>query len=103
MDTIGFLFSRAGRKRLAYISDVKVIPPATMELLQGVETLVVDCLRYRPIYTHFTVEESLAAIAASGAQRAYLTHLCHDLGHAEFESTLPPHIRVAYDGLKLEV
>jgi phosphoribosyl 1,2-cyclic phosphate phosphodiesterase len=103
VDTIGFLFSRGGRKRLAYISDVKIIPPATMALLEGVETLVIDCLRYRPIYTHFIVEESLAAVAAVAPQRAYFTHLSHDLGHAAFEATLPPHIRVAYDGLRLAV
>jgi phosphoribosyl 1,2-cyclic phosphate phosphodiesterase len=103
VDTIGYLFSRAGRKRLAYIPDVKVIPDTTMALLQGVETLVVDCLRHRPIHTHFVVEEALAAAAASGAGRTYFTHLCHELGHATFEATLPPEIRVAYDGLRLAV
>ena len=103
VDTIGYLFSRGGRKRLAYICDVKVIPEATLELLQGVETLVVDCLRYRPIHTHFTVEESLAAVAAIRPQRTYFTHLCDDLGHATFEATLPESIRVAYDGLKVKI
>lgn len=103
VDTIGFLFSRHGRKRLAYISDVKFIPPSTMALLEGVETFVVDCLRHRPIHTHFIVSESLAAVETVKPQRAYFTHLCHELGHAEFEATLPPHIRVAYDGLRLEV
>lgn len=103
VDTIGFLFTRAGRKRLAYISDVKIIPDETMALMQGVETLVVDCLRHRPIHTHFIVEESLAAAAASRAGRTYFTHLCHELGHAEFEATLPPEIWVAYDGLRLAI
>jgi phosphoribosyl 1,2-cyclic phosphate phosphodiesterase len=103
VDTIGFLFQRHGRKRLAYISDVKVIPPATMDLLQGVETFVVDCLRYTPIHTHFIVEEALAAVAAVEPQQTYFTHLSHELGHAVFEATLPPAIRVAYDGLTLQI
>lgn len=103
VDTVGFLFSRAGRKRLAYIPDVKIIPESTMALLQGVETLVVDCLRHRPIHTHFIVEESLAAAAAVGATRTYFTHLCHELGHAAFEATLPPGIQVAYDGLRVNI
>jgi phosphoribosyl 1,2-cyclic phosphate phosphodiesterase len=101
VDTLGFLFSRGGRKRLAYMSDVKVIPPVTMDLIRGVEILVVDCLRHRPIHTHFTVEEALSAVADAKPGKAYFTHLCHELGHAEFEATLPPNIRVAYDGLKL--
>lgn len=103
LETIGYLFSRHGRKRLAYICDVKVIPESTMQLLHGVETLVLDCLRHAPMPTHFTVAESLAAVEAIQPQRTYFTHLCHDLGHAEFEATLPLNIRVAYDGLKLEV
>ncbi len=103
VDTIGFLFTRGGRKRLAYISDVKVIPPATMALLAGVETLVLDCLRHRPIHTHFIVAEALAAVAEVRPQQAYCTHLCHELGHAEFSATLPAGVQVAYDGLQLDL
>lgn len=103
VETVGYLFSREGRKRFAYISDVKVIPEATYELLHGVETLVVDCLRHRPIPTHFTVDEAMAAVELIQPNRTYFTHLCHELGHAEFEATLPPAIRVAFDGLKLSV
>jgi hypothetical protein len=29
--------------------------------------------------------------------------MCHDLPHARTESLLPPHIRLAYDGLELRV
>ena len=28
---------------------------------------------------------------------------CHDLGHQRAESMLPPHIRLAYDGLEIVV
>lgn len=101
VDMLGFLFTRHGRKRLAYISDVKFIPPETMDLIRGVEIFAVDCLRHQPIHTHFTVAEALQAVEDAQPRQAYFTHLCHELGHAEFEATLPPHIRVAYDGLKI--
>jgi phosphoribosyl 1,2-cyclic phosphate phosphodiesterase len=38
-----------------------------------------------------------------GARRAFLTHICHDLGHERAESMLPPNVRLAYDGLELTV
>ncbi len=36
-----------------------------------------------------------------GARRAFFTHICHDLGHERAESLLPPHVRLAYDGLEI--
>jgi phosphoribosyl 1,2-cyclic phosphate phosphodiesterase len=103
VSTVGYLFSRGGRKLLAYISDVKQIPHETMELIRGVDTFVVDCLRHRELPTHFNVEEAMAAIRSAAPRRSYLTHLCHELGHAEFEATLPPEIRIAYDGLRITI
>ena len=35
-------------------------------------------------------------------QRAFFTHISHDLAHEETNATLPPHVRLAHDGLKLE-
>ena len=35
--------------------------------------------------------------------RTWFTHLCHDVAHAEVEPTLPNGVRVAFDGLKLEL
>ena len=37
-------------------------------------------------------------------REAYLTHMSHDIGlHAETESTLPPHVHMAYDTLEIEI
>lgn len=101
-ETNGYLFSRGGNKLVGYIPDVKQIPQETLRRLQGVDTFIVDCLRERPLPTHFSVEEALAAVEAVAPRRAFFTHLCHELGHASFEITLPSHIRVAYDGLRLQ-
>jgi phosphoribosyl 1,2-cyclic phosphate phosphodiesterase len=101
VDTIGFLFARGEEKLFGYISDVKIIPQATVELLRGVHTLVLDCVREKPLPTHFSREEALAAAAEIGPQRTYLTHLCHELEHEAFQAILPPNVFVAYDGLKI--
>jgi phosphoribosyl 1,2-cyclic phosphate phosphodiesterase len=36
-------------------------------------------------------------------RRTFFTHICHDLGHERAESMLPPHVRLAYDGLEIAV
>jgi phosphoribosyl 1,2-cyclic phosphate phosphodiesterase len=101
--TYGYLFVREGRKVAAYLSDCKAIPPTAAAQIAGVDTLILDALRHREHPTHMNVTEALAAAAAAGARATWLTHLCHDLMHEELEATLPPGVRIAYDGLKLEL
>ncbi len=90
----------------AYLTDCNRIPDASWPLLtedRGVSTVIIDALRHRPHSTHFSVAESLEAIARLGASRAYFTHICHDLPHAETSAQLPPGVALAYDGLVLNV
>ena len=101
--TTGFLFQHAGGARIAYLPDCKRIPDTTLSLMDGVDILIVDALRRRIHPTHFNVEESLAVAASVRAGMTYFTHLCHEMGHAELEAELPPDIRVAFDGLVLEL
>src|SRR5271157_320636 len=94
----GFRFGAA-----AYLTDHSEIPESSMELLRGLETIFLDALRYKPHPTHSTVERSLQTVERLGVRRAYFTHICHDLGHERAESMLPPHVRLAYDGLEIQV
>jgi phosphoribosyl 1,2-cyclic phosphate phosphodiesterase len=68
-----------------------------------VRTVILDALRHRPHSTHFSVSESIAIVARLGTERAYFTHICHDLPHAETCAGLPPGVELAYDGLVLEI
>ena len=86
---------------LAYCTDVSDIPEESYDLLRGVETLVIDALREKPHATHFSVDQALEAAARIGAARVWLTHISCNLVHAETDARLPPHVRVAYDGLRL--
>jgi phosphoribosyl 1,2-cyclic phosphate phosphodiesterase len=49
------------------------------------------------------VDRSLKTVERLGARRAFFTHICHDLAHERAESMLPPHVRLAYDGLEIQV
>ena len=87
----------------AYLTDCSRIPDESWPLLEGVRTLVVDALRDRPHPTHFTVDEALAVVARLSPERAYFTHICHDLPHAATCARLPAGVELAYDGLVLAV
>ena len=88
-----------GGAGLAYCTDVSGIPPQTYPLLQHLDVLVIDSLRYRHHPTHFTVDQALEQIENIQPRRAYLTHIAHDIRHADLETRLPENVALAYDGL----
>ncbi len=89
---------------LAYLTDVKVLPEATLERLGGIETLILSCLNHRGTHSHLSVEEALAYAKRIAARQTVLIHLSHRVGpHAEFEAELPAGVRVGYDGMRLEL
>jgi phosphoribosyl 1,2-cyclic phosphate phosphodiesterase len=96
--TLGFRFGS-----LAYLTDHSAIPEESKAKLSDLDVLFLDALRHRPHPTHSTVAQSLASATEIGARRTFFTHICHDLPHAATELTLPPNVRLAYDGLDLEV
>jgi phosphoribosyl 1,2-cyclic phosphate phosphodiesterase len=87
----------------AFITDVTVIPDSTLALLKGLDVLALDCLRKRPHSTHLSLDQAVAYAKRIGAKRTYLIHLTHELEHEETENGLPPEIRVAFDGLELDL
>jgi len=86
----------------AYLTDFSEIPVQSMKRLHGLDILFLDALRHKPHPTHSTVANSLRLVEELGPQRAFFTHISHDLPHEETNSDLPPHVRLAHDGLKLE-
>jgi phosphoribosyl 1,2-cyclic phosphate phosphodiesterase len=98
MPVLGFRFGD-----FAYLTDCNRIEESSLELVAGVDTLVIDALRDRPHVTHFSVAEALEVIARLKPRRAYMTHMTHDLGHAATSARLPAGVELAYDGLVLDV
>lgn len=88
---------------LAYCTDVSCIPPQSLELLKGVDVLVIDGLRHRRHPTHFTIAGAIDAAGRIGAARTYLTHIAHDVAHEETQRSLPPGVQLAWDGLRVDV
>ncbi len=90
--------------RLAYITDAKTIPDETIRLIKGVDTLVINALRPKEHLSHMNLDQALDVIKSVNPRMAYLIHMSHHMGrHAEVEPTLPPNVRLAYDGLTVEI
>jgi UDP-N-acetylmuramate dehydrogenase len=88
----------------AYITDCSHIEFSEMWKLEGIDTLIINALRHRPHFAHFSFEQSLDFIKEVNPRQAYLTHICHDTEPASVEdSMLPDNVRLAYDGLKFTV
>jgi phosphoribosyl 1,2-cyclic phosphate phosphodiesterase len=85
---------------VAYCTDVSEVPRASWPLLEGLRVLVLDALRYKPHIAHFGLDQALDVIAQFRPERAYLTHMSHELEHETVNRQLPPHVRLAYDGLR---
>lgn len=88
----------------AYITDAKTVEQQEIDKLQGLEILVVNCLRKEDHISHFNLEEALRFIEQVKPKKAYLTHISHLLGtHEEVERELPGNVGVAFDGQRFEL
>ncbi|HXG94202.1 MAG TPA: MBL fold metallo-hydrolase [Blastocatellia bacterium] len=87
----------------AYVTDCNEIPEETCARLRGLDLLVIDALRFKKHPTHMTLDESLDYIERLKPRRALLTHISHDIKHADTSDHLPEGVEIAYDGLTIEV
>jgi phosphoribosyl 1,2-cyclic phosphate phosphodiesterase len=93
-DVLGFRFGD-----LAYCTDTNEIPDATWPLLEGLDTLVLDCLRPSRHPTHFSLDEAVVVARRVNARRTLFVHMSHDIEHTAVSAALPAGIEIAYDGL----
>lgn len=99
---LGFRIDNAG-KSIAYCTDVSAFPPEAYPMLQNLDVLVIDGLRYRHHPTHLSIEQSLEQIERIAPKTAYMTHIAHDIKHAELQPKLPENVFLSYDGLVVTI
>jgi phosphoribosyl 1,2-cyclic phosphate phosphodiesterase len=88
---------------IAYSSDVDGLDEAAFAALEGVDTWVVDALRYTPHPSHAHVAKTLEWIAHVKPRHAVLTNLHVDLDYKMLKRELPKGVEPAYDGMILRV
>lgn len=90
--------------KMAWITDMTEMPAETYACLEGLDCLFMNALRLTPHPTHQSLFQALEQVERIRPCKAYFIHASHQLGmHAEVEATLPPHVRLAYDGLTVEI
>lgn len=88
---------------MAYLTDTNQIPESTMELLKGLDILVLDALHHRDHFSHYTLEQAVEKANEIGAKKTYFIHMSHYMGrHQDVEKTLKAGHHLAYDGLKIQ-
>ncbi len=86
----------------AYLTDMSDVPEESLALLQHLDILVLDALRREPHPTHSHLARSIELVEKIAPNRAFFTHISHDLDHLPTNASLPAHIRLAHDGLSLQ-
>lgn len=88
----------------AYLTDVKTIPKASSIELLGLKHLVINALHHQPHNTHLNLQEALEIIRELKPEKAYLTHIGHDMGrYEEIQPQLPKDVMLAYDTLSFKL
>lgn len=89
---------------VVYLTDMKTLPESELPLLQDIDVLVINGLRHTEHYSHQTIEDACNFARRIGARQTYIIHMGHNIApHAEEDKLLPDGIRLAYDGLTVDV
>ncbi len=87
-----------------YITDANFISDEEIEKIKGTKVLVLNALRRAKHISHFTLAEALELVKKINPEKAYFTHISHQLGlHDEVSKELPSNVELAYDGLQVIV
>ena len=98
LPVLGFRFGKFG-----YLTDASKISEESIEKFRGVETFVINAIRFTRHISHFTLDQALEVAAKVGAKQTYLTHLSHQLPrHEELKKILPRGVEPAFDGLRID-
>jgi phosphoribosyl 1,2-cyclic phosphate phosphodiesterase len=99
MPVLGF---RMGN--FTYITDANRIDDKEKGKIVGSEVLVLNALRNEKHISHFTLAEAIQLATELKVPKVYFTHISHQLGkHETVNKKLPPHIRLAFDGLTIDM
>ena len=89
---------------LVYITDANYIADAEKEKIRGAKILIVNALRRERHISHYTLSEALELVEEFRPEKAYFTHISHQMGfHDEVQKELPENVYLAYDQLTIEV
>lgn len=102
LKSTGYRFEVDG-KSVGYATDFSDITDEMLDLFDGVDLLVSDCLRREPHPTHAHLEMALDLAKRCGAGQTVLTHLDKSMDYATLSAEVPAGVSVGFDGMELEL
>lgn len=91
-------------RNFVYITDMKSMSEEDTQLVCDADVLVVNALRHKEHNSHQTFADAIDFAKKVRARETYLIHMSHHIRpHAEENASLPPHIHLAYDGMKIQI
>jgi len=97
INALGFIFY----KKTAYSPDVHTIPDKTLKRLVGLDTWILDALRYHRHPTHAHMDQTLIWAAQTHTRQTILTNMHIDMDYKTLSSELPGGQTPAHDGLTI--
>jgi phosphoribosyl 1,2-cyclic phosphate phosphodiesterase len=88
---------------LVYLTDAKIIPSSSIDVMRDADVLVINALRQTPHPVHLSIGEALDVIDEVRPRRAFLVHMSHEVSYTEVSQQLPEHVSLAFDGLTVDL
>nr|WP_281501179.1 MBL fold metallo-hydrolase [Erythrobacter sp. F6033] len=99
-ETTGYRFD-CDRKSIAYATDFSAISNEMVDLFDGVDILVSDCLRRDPHPTHAHLAMAIELAERCSADRLVLSHLDKSMDYRTLVDEVPDFVTVGFDGLEM--
>jgi len=96
--SLGFRMGKIG-----YSNDLVNLDDNGFEILAGIDTWIVDAMRYKPHPTHVNLKTALEWIERLKPRRAILTNMHVDLDYQTLCRELPDGVEAAYDGMEITI
>jgi len=101
ISSTGLRFEADG-KSIGYATDFSAITDDMLDVFDGVDVLVADCLRREPHPTHAHVAMTLELARRCRVGTTILTHLDKSMDYRALSAELPAGVLVGYDGMHFE-
>ena len=98
MPSLGFRFGK-----FAYSTDAKFLSEEAFDILEGIDTWIVDALWDTPHPTHSHVNQTLEWVERVKPRHTILTHLGHRTDYETLRARLPEGVEPGYDGMVLDI
>ena len=98
INSIGYIFGNT-----AYISDCNELSNSNLNKLKNLKYFIIDCLRFNPHPSHFSLSEVLDILKKIEPANTILTKLHSDLDYNILLQKLPINVKPAFDGLKIQL